>query len=132
MLYKYKYLKYKNKYLDLINGGHHNSPCIVFIDKYLDKIDINFNNITLDNFLSYYKKDKPYYFFYNNNLELRGINSNTLQDNIKVNGEDIIKLINKINNNNEYIFDRKICIQKNKNEFYYDDVYEHDETTLYQ
>ena len=130
MLYKYKYLKYKNKYLELINGGSHKSSCIVFINDYLD--NINCNSITsLDNFLSYYKKDKPYYFFYNNNLVLRGINSNTLQDNIKVNGEDIIKLINKINNNNEYIFDRKICIQKNKNEFYCEDIYEHDETTLY-
>lgn len=132
MLYKYKYLKYKNKYLNLINGGHHNSPCIVFIDKYLDIKDINFNDITLDIFLSNYKKDKPYYFFYNNNLELRGIKSNTLHDNIKVKNEDIIKLINEKNNNNEYIFDRKICIFKNKNEFYYENVYEDDETTLYQ
>ena len=143
-MYQYKYLKYKQKYLKLkkIKGGIH-QPCIFLINKYLKK-NINFNNITLDYFLSNYKNNIPYYYFYNDKLDLY-INGNKLIKNelklnnniiINKNDKDIIKLINNINKNDNYIFDQMICIytyqSKIKNEFYYENLYEHDETSTYE
>ena len=150
----YKYLKYKHKYTNLkkIQGGH--KPCIVIINKYLNENNnVKNNEITLNYFLSNYKKNKPYYFFYNNNLELyinenklnpdNKLNSNNifnLQDNINIenekNNDKIIKFINNKNKNDEYIFDQIICIyehnSENKSEFYYENFYEHDETSSYK
>ena len=144
-MYQYKYLKYKLKYLNFkkFNGGIH-KQCLFFIDNYLHAINIKTNDITLDYFLSYYEKNKPYYFFYNNKLDLymNGIklinNEFNLKENIIVNNneENIIHLINKSNNNNKYIFDKMICIYKynsnDKKRFYYEDLYEHDETSIYK
>jgi hypothetical protein len=62
----------------------------------------------------------------NNDLNLLNI------INIPDNTSNIIKFINNINNNKQFIFDQIICIHKDKNEFYYENFYEHDETSIYQ